>query len=96
MLEFSQCLENFLWPNYLTGESTKAHMMSIVILLNEKFRERVPVWEVRKLTNKLLLDCFFLFFFVPHFLQCMLIYCRLLKRDQSISQVSFSKYWKLA
>ncbi|XP_034238562.1 RNA helicase aquarius isoform X1 [Thrips palmi] len=48
MLEFSQCLENFLWPNYVTDESSQAHMMSIVILLNEKFRERVPVWEAFK------------------------------------------------
>lgn len=48
MLEFSQCLENFLWPNYKTGESSHAHMMAIVILLNEKFRERVPVWEAFK------------------------------------------------
>ena len=48
MLEFSQCLENFLWPNYVTGESSHSHMMSIVILLNEKFRERVPVWDAFK------------------------------------------------
>lgn len=45
MLEFSQYLENYLWPNYVTGEASHSHMMSIVVMLNEKFRERVQVWE---------------------------------------------------
>uniref|UniRef100_A0A8D9DRA3 RNA helicase aquarius n=1 Tax=Cacopsylla melanoneura TaxID=428564 RepID=A0A8D9DRA3_9HEMI len=45
MLEFSQYLENYLWPNYKTGESNHAHLMSIVIMTNEKFRERVNAWE---------------------------------------------------
>lgn len=49
MLEFSQYLENYLWPNY-SKESEKrsshAHMMSIVVMINEKFRERVPAWQV--------------------------------------------------
>lgn len=45
MLEFSQYLENYLWPNYKGGEASHAHMMSIVVMLNEKFRERVPAWE---------------------------------------------------
>lgn len=45
MLEFSQYLENYLWPNYTTGEASHSHMMSIVVMLNEKFRERVQVWE---------------------------------------------------
>lgn len=47
VLEFSQYLENFLWPNYKPGASV-AHIMSIVIMVNEKFRERVQVWQVRK------------------------------------------------
>jgi hypothetical protein len=47
MLEFSQYLENYLWPNYVTSKSSHAHMMSIVIMINEKFRERVPAWQVR-------------------------------------------------
>lgn len=46
MLEFSQYLENYLWPNYSEQQSSFAHMMSIVCMLNEKFRERVPAWEV--------------------------------------------------
>jgi len=43
MLEFSQYLENFLWPNY-RPECGLSHVMSIVIIVNEKFRERVPAW----------------------------------------------------
>lgn len=45
VLEFSQYLENYLWPNY-TKESSYSHMLSIVIMVNEKFRERVQVWQV--------------------------------------------------
>nr|CAI5820358.1 unnamed protein product [Callosobruchus analis]CAI5821137.1 unnamed protein product [Callosobruchus analis] len=45
VLEFSQYLENYLWPNYKPGASY-SHMLSIVIMLNEKFRERVQVWQV--------------------------------------------------
>lgn len=45
VLEFSQYLENYLWPNYKPGASY-AHMLSIVNMVNEKFRERVQVWQV--------------------------------------------------
>lgn len=45
MLEFSQYLENFLWPNYEADKANRAHTMSIVVMVNEKFRERVQVWE---------------------------------------------------
>ncbi|RCN26696.1 hypothetical protein ANCCAN_27577 [Ancylostoma caninum] len=44
MLEFSQYLECYLWPNY-TEEASEAHVMSIVIMLNEKFRERIDAWQ---------------------------------------------------
>ena len=44
MLEFSQYLENYLWPNFNEENSTPAHVMSIVYMVNEKFRERVPAW----------------------------------------------------
>ena len=43
MLEFSQYLENFLWPNF-DEESGVEHVLSIVLMVNEKFRERVPAW----------------------------------------------------
>lgn len=45
MLEFSQYLEKYLWPNYKRSEATFAHLMSIVFMVNEKFRERVEVWN---------------------------------------------------
>ncbi|KAL5235350.1 hypothetical protein ACI65C_002760 [Semiaphis heraclei] len=48
ILEFSQFLENYLWPNYNAANATFAHMMSIVIMLNEKFRERVAPWQALK------------------------------------------------
>ena len=43
MLEFSQYLENFLWPNFDESSSAE-HALSIVLMVNEKFRERVPAW----------------------------------------------------
>ncbi|KAG1657217.1 RNA helicase aquarius [Nymphon striatum] len=45
LLEFSQYLENYLWPNFNPKESTVACVMSIVIMVNEKVRERVQAWE---------------------------------------------------
>ncbi|OXU23077.1 hypothetical protein TSAR_003253, partial [Trichomalopsis sarcophagae] len=53
MLEFSQYLEKYLWPNYNAEVATRAHTMSIVVMVNEKFRERVQVWEAfEKLPNQ--------------------------------------------
>lgn len=46
MLEFSQYLERYLWPNFDADTATHAHIMSIAIMLNEKFREKVHVWPV--------------------------------------------------
>lgn len=45
ILEFSRYLDNFLWPNF-NERSSSGHLMSVVFLLNEKFRERVEVWRV--------------------------------------------------
>ena len=45
LLEYSQYLENYLWPNFKAHNCTKAHVMSIVMMVNEKFRERVPAWS---------------------------------------------------
>ena len=45
MLEISQYLENYLWPNF-TDNASHAHVMSIVYVLNEKFREKIEVWKV--------------------------------------------------
>ncbi|XP_071786990.1 RNA helicase aquarius-like [Asterias amurensis] len=48
LLEFSQYLENYLWPNYIPEKASKTHVLSIVVLINEKFREGVPPWEACK------------------------------------------------
>ncbi|CAG0881256.1 unnamed protein product [Darwinula stevensoni] len=45
MLEFSQYLENYLWPNFTAERSSKAYLVSIAVMVNEKFRERVPAWK---------------------------------------------------
>lgn len=44
VLELSQFLENYVWPNY-SEDASPAHLMLVVILVNEKFRERVPAWD---------------------------------------------------
>lgn len=48
LLEFSQYLENYLWPNFNCDNFTHGHIMSIITMVNEKFRERVPAWEAFK------------------------------------------------
>lgn len=45
LLEFSQYLENYLWPNFDAATSSLEHVMSIVFMCNEKFRERVNAWN---------------------------------------------------
>ena len=61
LLEFSQYLERYLWPNYNPGStyfiskkkffkfisetSNYAYVMSIAVMVNEKFREAVPAWD---------------------------------------------------
>ena len=51
MLEFSQYLENYLWPNYVAGQSTHAHALSIVVMMNEKTRERISGWHIFEESN---------------------------------------------
>ena len=36
MLEFSQYMENFLWPNFMAEKSSLSHMMSILVIVNKK------------------------------------------------------------
>ncbi|XP_054758837.2 RNA helicase aquarius-like [Lytechinus pictus] len=48
VLEFSQYLENYLWPNYDSEKSSSSHLISIAVMINEKFREGVPAWEACK------------------------------------------------
>ncbi|CAG7823151.1 unnamed protein product [Allacma fusca] len=45
LLEISQYLENYLWPNYDNEKSSFGHVMSIVCMVNEKSREGVPIWN---------------------------------------------------
>lgn len=44
LLELSQYLENYLWPNF-SGESSFDHIFSIVMLVNEKQKEGVAMWD---------------------------------------------------
>lgn len=52
VLEFSQYLEQYLWPNYVAGQSTHAHALSIVVMVNEKCRERISGWHIFETTNQ--------------------------------------------
>jgi len=45
LLEVSHYLENYLWPNFDQKKSTFAHIMSLIIMINEKFREGVKAWD---------------------------------------------------
>lgn len=51
MLEVSQYLELYLWKHYEPSKSSRSHIMSIMVMVNEKFRERVPPWEVSSLVS---------------------------------------------
>ncbi|KAH1235389.1 RNA helicase aquarius [Glycine max] len=44
ILEVSQYLENYLWPHFDPLAATFEHVMSIIIMVNEKFRENVAAW----------------------------------------------------
>lgn len=46
VLEISQYLEAYLWPHFDAegGGSSFEHVMSIMLMVNEKFRENVPPW----------------------------------------------------
>ncbi|KAH9608634.1 hypothetical protein KSS87_011141 [Heliosperma pusillum] len=44
ILEVSQYLENYLWPHFHPNTATFQHLMSIILMINEKFRENVAAW----------------------------------------------------
>ncbi|KAF8988830.1 hypothetical protein BGZ52_010807 [Haplosporangium bisporale] len=44
LLEVSQYLEKFLWPHYDADASSTTHILSIVLMVNEKFRGRFEAW----------------------------------------------------
>ena len=45
LLEISQYLENYLWPNFNEETASFQHVMSIILMVNEKFRENVSAWD---------------------------------------------------
>ncbi|KAI9307123.1 P-loop containing nucleoside triphosphate hydrolase protein [Cunninghamella echinulata] len=45
LLEFTQYLEKYLWPFFDAEKSTLNHVLSICLMVNEKFRQRVPSWD---------------------------------------------------
>jgi len=45
LLEVSQYLENYLWPHFDAEAASVAHVMSIVVMVNQKFKEGVPAWS---------------------------------------------------
>lgn len=58
-LEFSQYLERYLWPNYVAGQSTHGHAISIVVMMNEKSRERISGWHIFESENQAQFSGFF-------------------------------------
>ncbi|KAL6049950.1 Intron-binding protein aquarius [Balamuthia mandrillaris] len=47
LLELSHYLEHYLWPNFDPKSSSLVHALSILVMVNEKFREKVPSpWTV--------------------------------------------------
>ncbi|XP_026437771.1 RNA helicase aquarius-like [Papaver somniferum] len=44
VLEVSQYLENYLWPNFDPETASFEHVMSMILMINEKFRENVSAW----------------------------------------------------
>ncbi|KAG0363594.1 hypothetical protein BGZ54_008106 [Gamsiella multidivaricata] len=44
LLEVNQYLEKYLWRHYQPDQSPTIHVLSIVLMVNEKFRSRVEAW----------------------------------------------------
>ncbi|GLT61707.1 hypothetical protein SLA2020_343940 [Shorea laevis] len=44
ILEVSQYLENYLWPNFEPETASFEHVISMILMVNEKFRENVAAW----------------------------------------------------
>ncbi|KAL1559561.1 RNA helicase aquarius [Salvia divinorum] len=44
ILEVSQYLENYLLPNFSPETASFEHVMSMILMVNEKFRENVAAW----------------------------------------------------
>ncbi|XP_047322959.1 RNA helicase aquarius [Impatiens glandulifera] len=60
ILEVSQYLENYLWPNFDPKTASFEHVMSMILMINEKFRENIAAWSCfysRKDMFKEFLEC---------------------------------------
>lgn len=44
LLEISQYLEKYLWPHFDPNTASREHILSMLLMVNEKFRENVPAW----------------------------------------------------
>ncbi|XP_056697609.1 uncharacterized protein [Spinacia oleracea] len=44
ILEISQYLENYLWHSFDSETASFEHDMSMILMINEKFRENVAAW----------------------------------------------------
>ncbi len=45
LLELSQYLENYLWHGYTPEKASVPHLLSIVLMVNEKYKEGFPAWD---------------------------------------------------
>ena len=45
-LEYSQYLDNYLWCHFIPERSSPAYLLSIVLMVNEKWKQGVPPWQV--------------------------------------------------
>ncbi|KAL0096664.1 aquarius [Phycomyces blakesleeanus] len=45
LLEFAQYLEKYLWPYFDSETASLNHILSICLVVNEKFRQRVSPWD---------------------------------------------------
>ncbi|KAI9496193.1 P-loop containing nucleoside triphosphate hydrolase protein [Zychaea mexicana] len=45
LLEYTQYLEKYLWPFFDANTATFNHVLSICLIVNEKFRQRVSPWD---------------------------------------------------
>lgn len=55
LLEISQYLEHYLWPHFaagLEGPASYEHLMSMLVMVNQKFREGVPGWACFHAANE--------------------------------------------
>ncbi|VDQ17656.1 unnamed protein product [Trichobilharzia regenti] len=63
-LELNQYLEQWLWPHFDADKSSRAHVLSICAMVNEKARGRVPIWPVSCTILSLDFSC--ILFVHPH------------------------------